>query len=373
MNSRILILTGSSGHGHIRAGENILQSLNIVNNSLTCNAINIFDHLPLVTKFVLEDLWEFASMQLPTMYSYSHKILMQNHSIRKMARCYFSHISKYVMQVIADYNPGIYIATHPASALIGASLKKHFQYKLCVSATDYVFHNYQYYEEVDYFYLPPSFSNLINVPTIYSNHNKVITTGIPLSPRFWERPNKVSNTPVSSGDRMTILFSFGGKGLCAEKHIRLLKEIFELSCPINLIIACGCNSSFKQKIDSIARSSKNRQYIKVLGYIDDLSEVMTSCDVFIGKAGGLTVSEALASNLAIGIIDNLPGQEEYNKKFIINNGLGIEINNGKMLAKWIETLCYGDTLHKYQKNIKNFARPLSALTIANHLSSLQQA
>ena len=56
--------------------------------------------------------------------------------------------------------------------------------------------------------------------------------------------------------------------------------------------------------------------VKVFGYTNDMHKMMRAADVLVGKAGGLTVSEALAVGLPLIIYNPVPGQELYNVDFL---------------------------------------------------------
>lgn len=48
---------------------------------------------------------------------------------------------------------------------------------------------------------------------------------------------------------------------------------------------------------------------------------MSASDCIVSKPGGLTVSEALAKNLPMLLVDPIPGHEERNVEFLVNNGM----------------------------------------------------
>ena len=51
-----------------------------------------------------------------------------------------------------------------------------------------------------------------------------------------------------SPDRLTVLISFGGKGLGAEKHINMLRVLLKLALPLQFIIITGENRPFEIKL-----------------------------------------------------------------------------------------------------------------------------
>ena len=54
---------------------------------------------------------------------------------------------------------------------------------------------------------------------------------------------------------------------------------------------------------------------------------MAAADLLVGKAGGLTTSEALARGLPMAIIEPIPGQEERNADYLLEAGAAIRCNN----------------------------------------------
>jgi processive 1,2-diacylglycerol beta-glucosyltransferase len=65
--------------------------------------------------------------------------------------------------------------------------------------------------------------------------------------------------------------------------------------------------------------------VDVYGFVDNVDVMMDASDCVVTKAGGLTVTEALAKKLPMIIVNYIPGQEEYNVNFLINNGLALYV------------------------------------------------
>ena len=65
---------------------------------------------------------------------------------------------------------------------------------------------------------------------------------------------------------------------------------------------------------------------------------MAASDLVVGKPGGLTTSEALASGLVFVIVNPIPGQEERNADHLLEEGAAIRCNNLPVLAYKIDRL-----------------------------------
>ena len=65
---------------------------------------------------------------------------------------------------------------------------------------------------------------------------------------------------------------------------------------------------------------------------------MAAADLFVGKAGGLSSSEALARGLVLVIVNPIPGQEERNADHYLEEGVAIRCNNLATLSWKISSL-----------------------------------
>ena len=96
---------------------------------------------------------------------------------------------------------------------------------------------------------------------------------------------------------------------------------------------------------------------------------MAVADVMVTKPGGLSISEALVSNLPLIFFNAIPGQEANNVRVLsgFNIGLGTKsvddiINEIKKLSQSAEYL------EKTKENIKQLARPTAASEIVKLIS-----
>ena len=60
--------------------------------------------------------------------------------------------------------------------------------------------------------------------------------------------------------------------------------------------------------------------------------------VVVTKPGGLTAAESLASGCPMVIAEPIPGQEDRNADFLLENGCAVKVNNLASLAYKVESL-----------------------------------
>jgi processive 1,2-diacylglycerol beta-glucosyltransferase len=98
---------------------------------------------------------------------------------------------------------------------------------------------------------------------------------------------------------------------------------------------------------------------------------MAACDVIVTKPGGLTTSEALARGAAIVVIEPIPGQEERNSDFLLENGAAVKVNNLASLPhKLARLVCDGLRLAAMRSASAALGKPFAAFDIARSALSL---
>ncbi len=120
-------------------------------------------------------------------------------------------------------------------------------------------------------------------------------------------------------DKTTVLVMSGSMGF--GNLARQIKKMDALSSDFQIICVCGRNTRAKKRIDKLDMSHKIYNY----GYVDNVDVLMDAADIIVTKPGGLTVSEALAKRLPMILINPIPGQEERNTEFLLNNGIAMKM------------------------------------------------
>src|SRR5712692_1074626 len=130
-------------------------------------------------------------------------------------------------------------------------------------------------------------------------------------------------------DRATLLVSAGGYGVGPIE--RLVADLLALGQPWQIVAVAGRAEQVRERLTVLARrAAKLRDAatrLHVVGFTDVMDEWMAAADLLVGKAGGLTVSEALARALPMAIIQPIPGQEERNADHLLERGAAIRCNN----------------------------------------------
>ena len=109
---------------------------------------------------------------------------------------------------------------------------------------------------------------------------------------------------------------------------------------------------------------------KLIGFTSEIDKYMKVSDILITKPGGLTVTEALVSNIPMIIFDAIPGQEEENSRFLIENDVAVSIGNGISCSTSIEELLRNEKrILGMKEKCKNISKPFVNKNILNLINN----
>ena len=203
------------------------------------------------------------------------------------------------------------------------------------------------------------------------NKSKVFVTGIPISNRFLQKYSKQEIMAQYQLDenKKTILFFGGGEfGLGKTRTFQIFESFLKCTLPIQIIAIAGKNKKMKITFEEIVKKYNKQNTVKILGFTNQVPELMAISDLVVTKPGGLTTSESLASNLPMVVINPIPGQEKENAEFLEENEIAVWIKKSDDNDKIINDLLSNESkLNQMKKNTNILAKPNSTAEICNIL------
>lgn len=266
-------------------------------------------------------------------------------------------MSPKIKRIIETYKPDAIVCTHILSGIFMDLFKVANIIEIPVYniLTDFVFH--PFWEEsrnLDYIITP---TELLNLQAIRKGYkiSQVLPLGIPINPKFnkSENKSKAKKTLGLDPSMFTILIMGGSMGY-GSITMNVMK-IDKLNIDCQMIVICGNNEKTKEELNRIEFNKKVLCY----GFVDNVDYLMDASDCIITKPGGLTTSEAMAKNLPIIIVNPLPGQEERNTEFLLNNGTAMAVTKTCRLEEVLFQFFY------YPEKIENMKRNIALLRKPN--------
>jgi processive 1,2-diacylglycerol beta-glucosyltransferase len=250
-------------------------------------------------------------------------------------------MAKKLLKLFDEYKPDFVISTHPFGSQMVSYLKRKelVSCKLATILTDFAPHEQWLVgkEQVDYLFVSHEKMRQELISEHGVDENKIFATGIPLSNRFLKHYNKsriMENFGLDSGKKVILFFGGGEFGLGREKTLKILQSFIRNSKGYQIVAISGKNEKMKSAFEELVESENAVEKVKVLGFTNQVPELMSIADLVVTKPGGLTTTESLASGLPIVAINPIPGQEEENADFLEKAGVAI----------WLKKSCDYDTV-----------------------------
>lgn len=367
---KALILSVSAGGGHIHAA-NAIKSY-ILLNSPNSN-VEIIDTLkyinPILDKVIIGSYIKTIKMT-PSLFGKLYEYAENDDSLALVSSKFNEFISSKLLPLIKDFQPDIILCTHPFPAEMVSILKKKQIINvpiLCI-LTDYSPHNFWIHEGIDSYVV----SNSDMVEEMKRRNvtaNKIHDFGIPIEPSFFikYKKDKTLKELGFSKDKLTILIMGGSLGM--GKISTVYENICKIDDDFQVIVITGNNSKLYSELNSLKESCNKPT--KIIGYTKEVNKYMQVSDLLITKPGGITITEALATQLPIALFSPIPGQEEKNADFLLKHNLAIDLDDCKNCKEKIELLISNpNILKKMKKNSLKYSKPNCGEDIYNLICSL---
>lgn len=335
----ILILTASFGMGHKSVSNAIKEQIELKNSDLNIEIVDILDILNPALKDVGSKIYYNLTERYPIVYNTIYDIKKSNkNNIFDSLLCntYYKKLYNYINSM----SPNLIISTFPLCSCAVSKVKKEYgmDIKLVTVITDIV-DSWEWLYEGTNMYMVPSHDIKDKLINKGIDKDIIEVTGIPVKNSFLNKTNDNVN-------KNTLLIIATGMTENDLSHSMLMQ--LDTCSRLKTVIVTGRNEELYTKL-----SKKIYKNITVLGFVDNIDELMDDAVFLVTKPGGITVFEAINKELPLVIKDTKIGQEKGNVEFIKRNNLGIVINNNKDLLKIVND--YIQNPYKTNKICKNIS------------------
>ena len=365
---RVLILSASSGAGHVRAAQALERAFQM-RGGCHVEHVDAIDYVSKLFQRLYDDAYIALVRRAPDLMGLLYDRMDQpwRHPRRRLALDRLN--TQPMIRMLKRVQPDLCIATHflPAEILAWLIAKKKLRARNAIVVTDYDVHAMWLCRTVDRYYVAiqesAEYLASIGVP-----REKLRVAGIPIDPLF-ESPLERGEARRKFGlasDSRVVLISAGGYGIGPVEH--LVRDLLALNRPWQIVAIAGKAEKLKKRLDELSKTagklSGSRDRLVTIGFTKEMDQYMAAADVLVGKAGGLTTSEALARALPMVLIDPIPGQEERNADHLLEAGAAIRCNNLPAAAWKIAALLdQPEKLHTMSEAAAAMARPGAARAI----------
>lgn len=317
---RVLLLSITAGAGHNSTGKAIIDCLN--EDGIKAEMLDAFEYITPVLSETVAKGYLISTQFSPKVYGKLYRLAEKKE--RKdgkfsVKRLISSLLNIKLVNYVNEFAPDVIICTHIFAAQLVSHLKTQKKLSNDVKTigivTDFTIHPFWEETNLDYYVLANEL--LINqlakkgIPK-----EKALPIGIPVAGKFAEKINKTeARNALKIGNKFTVFVMSGSMGYGRVEKI--IKQLDGLDVDFQILSVCGNNKSLKKKIDKF----NLKKDIYNFGFVNNVDVMMSASDYIITKPGGLTISESMAKNLPAILINPIPGQEDRNAEFLVNNGI----------------------------------------------------
>jgi processive 1,2-diacylglycerol beta-glucosyltransferase len=337
---KIAILSVSAGAGHVRAAQALQAAAEKWYPGVEAVHIDLMELVPKLFKTIYADTYIKVVERHPAFWGYLYD--KSDHekvdSALSRLRIAIERLNtQKLKKVLAEINPDHVICTHflPAQLLSGKISRGSFNKPVWVQVTDFDVHALWIQPHISgYFAASAEVAWRMVERGIPADRIRV--TGIPIMPVFGERRERAVCAAEFGLDpaRTTLLMMSGGAGVGG---IEVLAErLLQLEGDFQLVALAGRNEKLLAELQALAQQHPGRLF--PMGFTRVIERIMAASDLAITKPGGLTTSECLAVGLPMIVVSPIPGQEERNADFLLENGAAMKACDAGALAWRVDRL-----------------------------------
>jgi processive 1,2-diacylglycerol beta-glucosyltransferase len=366
-NKRVLILSASAGTGHVRAADALAKSF------ATDPSVEAVEHLDALdyTNKLFRDFYSKLYIQLvksaPQVLGWVYKASDEPWKTDTVRLRLDRLQARKLVLFIRHFRPDMIICTHfmPTGIIAHLIQKGVIRTHLSIVVTDFDMHA-MWLSRTFHRYFVALDETKAHLEALGLPGERITVSGIPVDPAFAEPANRVA---LRAGlglapERTTLLFSAGAYGLGHAEFV--VSRLMQLRHRVQCIVICGNNLDLQQRVQKL--TGDTNPDFKILGYTHRMHDLMKASDLFLGKPGGLTTSEALACGLPMVIIGPIPGQEERNSDHLLEDGAAIKCNEFTTIAFKIDRLLDDPPrLEAMRQRARELGRPNAARTVVQTL------
>jgi processive 1,2-diacylglycerol beta-glucosyltransferase len=360
---KIMVLSVSAGAGHIRAAEAIRSHAAMHHADLDAVHIDAMDFVPATFRMVYTGFYIGLVSRFPALWGWlyratnSAKADGMSEKLRKGAQ---RMNTRRLLEQIASADPDVIVCTHflPAEILAPLARSGKLDRPVWVQVTDFDLHRMWVYQGMaGYFAANEEVAFRMRAQGIPAS--TIHVTGIPVMPAFARHHDRIQCAHEAGLDptRMTLLLMGGGAGLGRLDEVAA--KLLAMDADFQLIVMAGKNEKLLQSLQAIADRYPDR--MRAQAYTDRIERLMACADLAITKPGGLTTAECLAMGLPMIVYAPIPGQEERNADFLLEQGAALKACDAETLEYRIRFLLDDpDRLADMRAKARALGRPLAA-------------
>jgi 1,2-diacylglycerol 3-beta-galactosyltransferase len=315
---KILILFSDTGGGHRSAAQAIIEALEEKHpGGFALDMVDVFKAYAPYPLNKMPELYP-AMVKAPNLWRLGYKMFDGRRRTSMVMDSLWPWVRPAAKQLVREHPADLVLCVHPlfVAPVLRALGKNHPPFVTVV--TDLVTPPfYWFHRRVDVCVVPTEDVRRSALKSGLST-DQVKLLGLPVGKKFLQPGDRtdIRNRLGWPLDRPMVLLIGGGEGM--GPLYETARTIDQLNPECALCVIAGKNEKLKQRLGK----AEWQIPIFIYGFRTDMPDLMKASDILVTKAGPGTISEALVSGLPMILYSRIPGQEDGNVSYVVEEGAG---------------------------------------------------
>jgi 1,2-diacylglycerol 3-beta-galactosyltransferase len=368
---RVLFLFSDTGGGHRSAAEAVIEALELeAPGRFDIQLIDVFKQYAPPPLNLAPAAYP-GMVRVPQMWGFGYRMTNGQRRARAITGAAWPYVRRAARRLAREQQADLIVSVHPV--MITAVLKGYGSRRppFFTVVTDLVTTHALWYDPGVDLYTVPTEAARQRALACGLDPARIHVVGLPVAQRFCQpvADRAALRTELDwPTDRPVVLLMGGGEGMGP-----LFDTATAIAAPggdFALAVICGRNRRLKRDLEAQDWPVPTRLY----GFERRIPQMMQAADLLVTKAGPGTIAEAINAGLPMVLYSRLPGQEDGNVTYVVDEGVGTWAPGPDRAAasvhRWLQD---PRTLQQAAAACRRIARPSAATEIARLIAAQLQA
>jgi 1,2-diacylglycerol 3-beta-galactosyltransferase len=358
----VLFLFSDTGGGHRSAAEAIIEALELeYGDIVTTEMLDFFKSRAPLPLNKMPD-WYPDMVKAPYLWGLSFKMSDGRRRARAITTSMWPYVGRAVRRIVKEHPADLIVTVHPLATTVFLKALGRHRPPFIIVVTDMVTTHALWYDQRADLILVPTEMARQRAISYEMSPGRVCVVGQPVAERYCVPVGDKETLRDRLGweqDKNIILLVGGGEGMGPLG--KTARAIANSRLDVSLAIVCGRNQRLKQHLESLDWQVPAHIY----GFTREMPDFMRAADVLVTKAGPGTIAESLNAHLPMILYARLPGQEDGNVAFVVEEKVGVWAPQPELVVQTLRQWVHNPEIRmRYVENCRRAARPDASRQIA---------
>ena len=361
----VVLLFSDTGGGHRSAAQAIIEALEIYYpHQVTTEMVDFFiEYAPPPLDLAPAT---YAQMgQVPELWKFGYKLSNGKRRSEVIQEVLWPYIRKSTEKLVKEHPCDLFVSVHPLvnTPILKALEQDSIPYITVI--TDMVTTHAFWYNTSATLTLAPTPEARERGLEFGIDPDRIKVVGQPIADAFRRPSASKADLRTQLGwpkDLPVVLMIGGGEGMGPLEET--VRAVDQANLDMMMVVVAGRNQTLKDRLEMADLQTPH----EILGFVENMPDLMSAGDIVITKAGPGTISEAFVAGLPIILYSRMPGQEDGNIDYVVDKGAGVWAPEPEevvgILEKWIDRPKLRETIAGISKSL---AQPDASKNISGEI------